>query len=112
MIKECADIVKNSVDSKYLYRIGGDEFVIIYVDITEESFCDNVQLLKNAFEKSKCQAAIGCRWNEECTHIQDIIKEADELMYDDKSGSIRDTMQLAATGIIMTYCAPWLSLMC
>ena len=84
MIKECADIVKNSVDSKYLYRIGGDEFVIIYVDITEESFCDNVQLLKNAFEKSKCQAAIGCRWNEECTHIQDIIKEADELMYDDK----------------------------
>lgn len=84
MIKECADIMRSSVSSKHLYRIGGDEFVIIYVDITEESFYDNVQLLKNAFEKSKCQAAIGCRWNEECTHIQDIIKEADELMYDDK----------------------------
>ena len=52
MIKECADIVKNSVDSKYLYRIGGDEFVIIYVDITEESFCDNVQLLKNALRRA------------------------------------------------------------
>lgn len=84
MIKECADIMRSSVSSKHLYRIGGDEFVIIYVDITKESFYDNVQLLKNAFEKSKCQAAIGCRWNEECTHIQDIIKEADELMYDDK----------------------------
>ena len=53
MIKECADIMRSSVSSKHLYRIGGDEFVIIYVDITEESFYDNVQLLKNAFEKSK-----------------------------------------------------------
>lgn len=46
MIKECADIMRSSVSSKHLYRIGGDEFVIIYVDITKESFYDNVQLLK------------------------------------------------------------------
>ncbi|RGZ01758.1 GGDEF domain-containing protein [Clostridium sp. AM58-1XD] len=84
LIKECADIVKSKAATKHLYRIGGDEFVIIYIDITEGFFYDNVQILKNAFEKNECQAAIGCKWNEECTHIQDIIKEADELMYEDK----------------------------
>lgn len=84
LIKECAGIMKKSAGSNYLYRIGGDEFVIIYIDITEGGFYDNVQLLKNAFEKSKCQTAIGCKWNEDCSHIQDIVKEADELMYHDK----------------------------
>lgn len=61
MIKKRTDIVKNSVDLKHLYRIGGDEFVIIYMDTIEGSFCDNAQLLKNTLEKSKCQAAIGYR---------------------------------------------------
>lgn len=84
LIKGCADVMKNSAASKHLYRIGGDEFVIIYTDITEEFFYDDVRLLKNAFKNSRCQAAIGCRWNEECAHIQEIIKEADELMYCDK----------------------------
>ncbi|MBS6643184.1 MAG: bifunctional diguanylate cyclase/phosphodiesterase [Clostridiaceae bacterium] len=84
LIKECADIMKKSAASQHLYRIGGDEFVIIYLDMTEALFYDNVQILKNAFELSKCQAAIGCKWSEECIHIQRIIKEADELMYSDK----------------------------
>lgn len=84
LIKECAGIMKSRESSNYLYRIGGDEFVIIYVDITEECFYDSVQLLKNDFENSKCQIAIGCKWNRQSSHIQDIIKAADEMMYADK----------------------------
>ena len=84
LIKACADIMKKSAASKNLYRIGGDEFVIIYLDIAKGDFYDKVQLLKNAFEKSACQAAIGCKWSEESADIQEIIKEADELMYSDK----------------------------
>lgn len=83
-VKECADIMKNSVDSKCPYHIGGDEFIIVYVDITEELFCDNVRLSKNASRKSRCQAVVGCRWNKECARIQDIIREADGLTYNDK----------------------------
>lgn len=84
LIKACADIMKKSAASKNLYRIGGDEFVIIYLDIAKGDFYDKIQLLKNAFEKSVCQAAIGCKWSEESADIQEIIKEADELMYSDK----------------------------
>ncbi len=84
LLRKCADIIKNTTFSEHCYRIGGDEFVIIYQDITEDFFYDKVQLLKNAFEESQCQVAIGCKWNKEGASIQDIIKDADELMYDDK----------------------------
>ncbi len=84
LIKECADVMKNTAVSEHLYRIGGDEFVAIYLNITEELFYDHVQLLKNAFTESQCQAAIGSKWDQDGTRIQDIIKAADELMYDDK----------------------------
>lgn len=84
LIMECANIMKGRDSSKNLYRIGGDEFVIIYLDISEESFYDTVQILKNDFGNSTYQIAIGCKWTSDCSHIQDIIKDADELMYADK----------------------------
>lgn len=84
LIKECASMIKSRDSSNHLYRIGGDEFVIIYLDIAKECFYDSVQLLKNDFQESKCQIAIGCQWNENCSNMDDIIKEADELMYADK----------------------------
>lgn len=84
LIKECANIMRSRDTSKNLYRIGGDEFVIIYLEITEESFYDTVQVLKNDFENSEYQIAIGCKWTADSAHIQDIIKNADELMYADK----------------------------
>lgn len=84
LIKECAGIMKSRGSSNHLYRIGGDEFVIIYLDIAKERFYDSVQLLKNDFQDSKCQIAIGCKWNKNCSDMDDIIKEADEMMYADK----------------------------
>ena len=84
LIKECASIMKSRGSSNHLYRIGGDEFVIIYLDIAKERFYDSVQLLKNDFQDSKCQIAIGCKWNKNCSDMDDIIKEADEMMYADK----------------------------
>ena len=42
LLKECADIMKHTAASELLYRIGGDEFVIIYLDIPEGAFYENV----------------------------------------------------------------------
>lgn len=84
LLRECAGIMKNSSSSEHLYRIGGDEFVILYEGVEEEVFHDNVQLLKNNFLSSQCHIAIGYKWNGSCERIQDMIKGADELMYQDK----------------------------
>lgn len=84
LIKECADIIRTTCTSPYLYRIGGDEFVVIYLCIEEEHFYDSVQVLKNAFQKNDRQVAIGCTWSKESTELQAVIKKADERMYNDK----------------------------
>lgn len=84
LIKECSNIMSRRKISKYLYRIGGDEFVIIFLDLPEEKFYDYVQLLKTDFMNSQCRIAIGFKWTEDSKDIQKIIKNADELMYDDK----------------------------
>ncbi len=84
LIKQGAQIMRDRSSSQNLYRIGGDEFVIIYTGIGRESFYDEVQLLKNAYQDSQCQIAIGCKWSQDIKNIEDIIKAADELMYKDK----------------------------
>ena len=80
----CVEIIKRSSTSKYLYRIGGDEFVVIYMKISKEEFEYNVQKMKNNFMSSQCRVAIGVQWTKDSQDIQNIIKRADELMYSNK----------------------------
>ncbi|MFQ7798380.1 MAG: EAL domain-containing protein [Coprobacillus cateniformis] len=84
LLKACAEIIKRSSTSKYLYRIGGDEFVVIYMKISKEEFEYNVQKMKNNFMSSQCRVAIGVQWTKDSQDIQNIIKRADELMYSNK----------------------------
>lgn len=84
LLKRCAQIIQSSFETGSYYRIGGDEFVIIYADITEEEFNEKVQKLKNNFMNDECKAAIGFKWEENCENIKSTIKNADELMYADK----------------------------
>lgn len=84
LLKACAKIIQNSFEIGSYYRIGGDEFVIICIDISENEFNEKVQKLRNNFMNDECKAAIGSKWEENCENIQFIIKTADELMYADK----------------------------
>lgn len=101
LIKECADIIRSTCTSPYLYRIGGDEFVVIYLCIEEEHFYDSVQVLKNAFQKNDRQVAIGCTWSKESTELQAVIKKRMSGCTMIKSASIRAIMQPAATDTAM-----------
>lgn len=84
LLQNCANIIKSSFTAGNLYRIGGDEFVIICTAVDKEAFFDTVQKLKNNFLDSGCKVAIGCEWEESSTNIHNIIKNADQLMYKDK----------------------------
>lgn len=67
-----------------MYRIGGDEFVIICTNISEPAFRECVRKLRGNIEESGCRAAVGCTWDEDSENIQNIIKSADGEMYADK----------------------------
>lgn len=84
LLKKCAKLMQSSFDNGSFYRIGGDEFLIICTNISQEDFSESIHKLKYSFAHDECKAAIGYKWEENSQNIRAIIKTADENMYADK----------------------------
>lgn len=84
LLKECARMIQSVFTTADLYRIGGDEFVIICAGMGESEFGAIVRALRDAFGAGTCRAAIGAGWTENSEHIQSVIMAADQRMYADK----------------------------
>lgn len=76
--------MQSSVPEGNLYRVGGDEFVIICPDVEEAEFRDIIQKLKDTFNREECKAAVGYEWTHSCRNLKAIIRSADQKMYEDK----------------------------
>lgn len=84
MIKETANLIQR-IFEKDAYRIGGDEFIALLKDITEEAFRERVDEVHEMFKQHKdLNVSIGSHWNEGDFDIQRDISKADELMYIEK----------------------------
>lgn len=84
LLKMCANIIRNSVINGNFYRVGGDEFVIICLNIDKVKFKELVQNLKEDLINNECEVAIGYQWTETCEQLSNTIIEADRKMYEDK----------------------------
>ena len=87
-IRETSSIVSSVFKRKYCYRIGGDEFIAIIPEITEEKFTELVKKLRTKLEK--VSAATGYIWLEDSREINKAVKKADERMYEDKAAYYKD----------------------
>ena len=70
-----------------LFRIGGDEFVIITYDLTETDFYEKFNLLLNIFcEKTNLPFSIatGSCWVKSPSDLNSLLQQADSAMYTDK----------------------------
>ena len=70
-----------------LFRIGGDEFVIITYDLTETDFYEKFNLLRNIFcEKTNLPFSIatGSCWVKSPSDLNSLLQQADIAMYTDK----------------------------
>lgn len=70
-----------------LFRIGGDEFVIITYDLTETEFYEKFNLLRNIFcEKTNLPFSIatGSCWVKSPSDLNSLLQQADSAMYTDK----------------------------
>ena len=70
-----------------LFRIGGDEFVIITYDLTETDFYEKFNLLRNLFcEKTNLPFSIatGSCWVKSPSDLNSLLQQADSAMYADK----------------------------
>lgn len=72
-------------DKKDIFRIGGDEFVVICSSITLEDFKQRISSIKNDMEHSNAKIALGQIWKQVCDEkIENLIVQADQLMYEEK----------------------------
>lgn len=70
-----------------LFRIGGDEFVIITYDLTETDVYEKFNLLRNIFcEKTNLPFSIatGSCWVKSPSDLNSLLQQADSAMYTDK----------------------------
>ena len=83
-IKTLASIIISSFGDYDIYRVGGDEFVIICHGIAEEKFNERIAELRSRIDESDYNSAIGYCYSSECSDINELVKTADEQMYLDK----------------------------
>lgn len=85
MIQHCYNLIRDSVGTDWIYRTGGDEFVVVIPDCGEDAFCDTVEALRERVKQDKHHIAIGYAWSDQQPmNLEAMISKADKIMYQDK----------------------------
>lgn len=82
VIMQTAQLIKSSANKFPVFRVGGDEFVIIIENMRRYILEDIVTSIKENFNQNRdIDIAIGYYWKENVVKIDDIINKADKNMY-------------------------------
>jgi diguanylate cyclase (GGDEF)-like protein len=85
LLLRAAECLRRVFHDKSLFRMGGDEFLVICPDISRQELLDKAEFLKRDSLEHSALMAQGCLWKENSREdIDQLIKEADALMYQDK----------------------------
>lgn len=82
-ICDVAEIIKEAFP-KRAYRIGGDEFAVIIWKIDQEEFERKMSVLQEAMKQHEVSVSLGYLWKENCEDLEELLKEADQCMYEAK----------------------------
>lgn len=85
LLKGAAAILKDTFPECEIYRAGGDEFMIIAVDVNEEVLNARVEKLRlDSEDPNNISFAVGLYFDGEGADIRLAMRTADERMYSDK----------------------------
>ena len=84
LIRDGAEIIKEVFEGDKVFRIGGDEFLVIVSDKNKIKFKKKVHKMKN-YPDTHISFAIGAYWLKEDENITDAVVIADKLMYINKN---------------------------
>lgn len=84
VIIRAANILREQMGTP-VFRIGGDEFVVLCEDIDRNIFEEKAQSLRDAFRQAEdCDVSIGSAWKEGAVVAEEEVMRADALMYTEK----------------------------
>ena len=85
MILHCYRLIHDAVKGELIYRIGGDEFVALVPNCTQEAFNQLVNHLKLNIRKGPHHLAVGYAWSDQQpVDLDHLVTLADHAMYEDK----------------------------
>lgn len=67
------------------YRVGGDEFVVILLDVSREDFARKTEQLRRQMQENGVDASIGGVWQASTENLENLLRRADENMYREKN---------------------------
>lgn len=84
IIYDFAAIMKHICGSENIFRISGDEFLIIIQDIERHVFTEYMSRAADAVHEAGDIASIGYTWDENISDIKKRVNQAEQLMYIEK----------------------------
>lgn len=66
------------------YQVGGDEFVVILLDVSREDFARKTEQLRRQMQENSVDASIGGVWQASTENLENLLRLADENMYREK----------------------------
>ena len=83
LIRNAAAVI-NDIFYDKVYRIVGDEFVVIFCEIDEQEFFDRMKILRERMNREKISVSAGSIWKAEIDDLEKVLKSADSCMYEEK----------------------------
>lgn len=85
LLQMAAGILKQEFPDSEIYRAGGDEFMVLAPDISEETLKERLEHLRRyQTDSADVSFALGCYYSDGDTDIRQAMSIADKRMYDDK----------------------------
>ncbi|MBO5056290.1 MAG: sensor domain-containing diguanylate cyclase [Lachnospiraceae bacterium] len=93
LLRAC-ECLKRKYGDYSLFRIGGDEFLVLCAGIREEELLARAEALKQDMQENSALMALGCVWRSESIEDMDkLLSEADNKMYENKRRYYAGKMQ-------------------
>lgn len=89
MVKQIADILKNTFDGYKVYRFDGDDFAVCCENIEKTDFMERVDCVRTLLEAHPVGASIGYVWDDFDKNLQVMNTHAEEMLKLNKQKCLR-----------------------
>lgn len=83
LVRRVAEHIRKYFRDK-TYRIGGDEFMVVDTESDRDTFFTKVEEIQTNMSKEQISCSVGFCWKDGEAELQQMLDEADRLMYEDK----------------------------